>query len=150
MVHGSRDLEISGCMRKTIMMMGKIDEKGISYIQGRNWQSGVAAGYITWGIMTSTVQTNDISSILHLSLNVVKDRYHVDKLALFGSHARGDAREDSDIDILVDFVPGADLLDLSGLKLYFEDIFGRPVDVVPRRAIREELREAILADAVDI
>ena len=75
-------------------------------------------------------------------------RYHVDNLALFGS--RGDAREDSDIDILVDFSPGADLLDLSGLKLYYEDVFGRPVDVVPRRAIREELREAILADAIDI
>ncbi len=50
----------------------------------------------------------------------------------------------------MDFAPSADLLDLSGLKLYFEDVFGRPVDVVPRRAIREELREAILADVIDI
>lgn len=80
----------------------------------------------------------------------VKERYHVDKIALFGSHARGDPREDSDIDILVDFTPGADLLDLSGLKLYYEDIFGRSVDVVPRRSIREERRETILEDAMDI
>ena len=50
----------------------------------------------------------------------------------------------------MDFSPGADLPGLSGLKLYFEDAFGRPVDVVPGRAIREELREAILADAIDI
>ena len=100
--------------------------------------------------MTSAVQTDDISTTLHKSLNFVRKRYHVNKLALFGSHARGEGHEDSDIDILVDFAPGADLLDLSGLKLYFEDIFGRPVDVVPRRAIREELREAILADAIDI
>lgn len=100
--------------------------------------------------MSTAIQTKDISSTLHHSLDVVKERYHVDTLALFGSHARGDAREDSDIDILVDFAPGADLLDLSGLKLYFEDLFGRPVDVVPRRAIREELREAILADAMEI
>ena len=54
------------------------------------------------------------------------------------------------IDILVDFSPGADLLDLSGLKIYLEDLFGRTVDVVPKRAIREELKAAILADATYI
>jgi|GEM_PF-319517 len=125
-------------------------KRAFHIFKSRNQQSGMAAEYITGDMMTSAVQTKDISSTLHLSLNVVKERYHVDKLALFGSHARGEAREDSDIDILVDFAPGADLLDLSGLKLYLEDIFGRPVDVVPRRAIREELREAMLADAIDI
>jgi uncharacterized protein len=131
--------------------MGKIDEEGISYIQVEILKSLIwLQDTYTGDMMTSAVQTEDISYTLHLSLNVVKERYHVDKLALFGSRARGDAREDSDIDILVDFSPGADLLDLSGLKLYFEDVFGRPVDVVPRRAIREELREAILADAIDI
>ena len=100
--------------------------------------------------MAPALPPDTIVQILHNSLVEVKERYHVDKLALFGSHVRGDFREDSDIDILIDFSPGADLLDLSGLKLYYEDVFGRPVDVVPRRAIREELREAILADAIDI
>ncbi len=89
----------------------------------------------------------EISSSIRISLEVVKEKYHVDTIAIFGSWARGEAKEDSDIDLLVDFCPGADLLDLSGLKIYFEDMFGRPVDVVPRRAIREELKEAILADA---
>ena len=50
----------------------------------------------------------------------------------------------------MDFAPGIDFLDLSGLKLYFENVFGRPVDVVPRWAIRQELMEAIRSDAVDI
>jgi uncharacterized protein len=110
----------------------------------------MAAGYLYRRYDDISSSKEDISSTLHLSLNVVKERYHVDNLALFGSHARGDPREDSDIDILVDFTPGADLLDLSGLKLYFEDIFGRPVDVVPRRSIREELIESILTEAIDI
>ena len=73
----------------------------------------MAPGYTTGVIMTSAVQMKDIPSILHLSLNVAAERYHVDKLALFGSRARGDAREDSGIDILVDFSPGADLPCLS-------------------------------------
>ncbi|MDD1723772.1 MAG: nucleotidyltransferase domain-containing protein [Methanospirillum sp.] len=51
-------------------------------------------------------------------------------MALFGSHARGDARENSDTGILVDFSPGADLKSLSGLKLSFEDVSGRPVDAL--------------------
>jgi uncharacterized protein len=70
--------------------------------------------------------------------------------SLFGSRALGDARENSDIDIQVDFSPGSYLLDLSNLKLYYEDVFSRPVDVVPRRAIRQELREAIFTDAIEI
>jgi hypothetical protein len=101
-------------------------------------------------MMVPVLSTNTIFQTLQDSLNEAADRYHVDNIALFCSRARGDAREDSDIDILVDFSPGADLLDLSGLKLYYEDVFGRPVDVVLRRAIREELREAILADTIDI
>lgn len=100
--------------------------------------------------MTPVLSPDTIVQILQNSRVEVKERYHVDKITLFGSYARGDHREDSDIDILVDFTPGADLLDLSGLKLYYEDIFGRPVDVVPRRSIREELREGILTDAIDI
>lgn len=82
--------------------MGKIDEEGISYIQGEILKSpGWLQNTDTGDMMTSAEQTEDISSTLHLSLNVAAERYHVDKLALFGSRARGDAREDSDIDILM-------------------------------------------------
>ena len=69
--------------------------------------------------MAPAFYPDTIMKILENSLNVVKERYHVDKLALFGSRDRVYAREESNIDILVDFVPGADLLDLSGQKLYF-------------------------------
>jgi len=51
--------------------------------------------------MAPVISTNTIFRTLQDSLNEAADRYHVDKLALFGSRARGDAREDSDIDILV-------------------------------------------------
>ena len=71
--------------------MGKIDEKGISYIQGEILESpGYLQDTYMGDMMTSAGQTEDISSTLHLLLNVAAERYHVNKLALFGSRARCD------------------------------------------------------------
>lgn len=50
--------------------------------------------------------------------------------SLFGSVARGEQREDSDIDLLIDLPPGASLMDLSRLGLELEDALGRSVDLV--------------------
>jgi len=51
-------------------------------------------------------------------------------VAIFGSVARGDETPESDIDLLVEFEPGASLLDLARIKLDIEDFIGRTVDVV--------------------
>ena len=61
-------------------------------------------------------------------------------IALVGSVARGDDSKDSDFDFLVQFEDGADLFDLSGLRLDLEEILGRPVDVVPRSGVRDSHR----------
>jgi uncharacterized protein len=69
---------------------------------------------------------------------------------VFGSVARGDDVEGSDLDILVDTVPGATLFDLGGL---FEDLratLGVPVDVVTIRELPPEIREQVLAEAQPI
>ena len=79
---------------------------------------------------------------------VAMQRYRVRALALFGSAARGTWTADSDIDILADFEETADLFDLIGLANYLEDELTRRVDVVPRRALRPELRERVLAESV--
>ncbi|MFH0968430.1 MAG: nucleotidyltransferase domain-containing protein [Methanobacteriota archaeon] len=57
-------------------------------------------------MMTPALPPDTIVQILQDSLDEVKVRYHVDNLALFGSRPRGDAREDSDINILVSSWPG--------------------------------------------
>lgn len=69
-------------------------------------------------------------------------RWRIARLALFGSTARNEARDGSDIDLLVDFVPDAtwSLLDLVKLKEEFEALLGCPVDVIERRALRNPYR----------
>ncbi|MDD1729253.1 MAG: nucleotidyltransferase family protein [Methanospirillum sp.] len=77
-------------------------------------------------------------------------KYHITRIGIFGLVIRDEAGPGSEIDILVDFSDGASLLDHSGLKIYLEKIFGEPVDVIPERAIRAELRTPILSDVVYI
>ena len=80
----------------------------------------------------------------------LQERFHVRELGLFGSTARGEARLTSDVDILVDFEEGADLFTLSELGDFLEDRLGRKVDIIPKRKVRPELREAILSEAVPV
>jgi hypothetical protein len=80
----------------------------------------------------------------------IKERYKAKQLQLFGSFVRGEQKGSSDIDILVDFEEGADLFDLIGLEIFLEEELERKVDVVPRRALRVELQESILREAVSI
>ena len=77
-------------------------------------------------------------------------RYKVREIGLFGSWVRGEQHERSDIDVLVDFEEGADLFDWIGLALYLEEALGSPVDVVSRKALRPELRTAVLDQVVKV
>lgn len=72
--------------------------------------------------------------------------FKVRRIGLFGSYARQEQRQDSDIDLLVDFSDDADLFDLVELKYFLEDRLGHPVDIVPERALRDELRASVHAD----
>lgn len=71
-------------------------------------------------------------------------------IRLFGSRARGDARADSDVDLLVAFEEGRSLLDLSGLVLDLREILDRNVDVATERGLRPALRARVLREAVPL
>lgn len=74
-------------------------------------------------------------------------RYHVRELALFGSVLRDDFRDDSDIDVLVEFEPDArtSFFTLSALTRELETLFGRPVDVVPKPGLNPIIRDEVLS-----
>ena len=74
----------------------------------------------------------------------------VQHAALFGSRARGDDRPDSEIDIMVDIAPNADIdvYAYAGLKLFIAGLFDDPVDVVDREGLKSYVRPAATADAL--
>ena len=72
----------------------------------------------------------------------------VRRLGLFGSFARGDAREDSDMDFLVE-LDSMSFDRFMDVKLFLEDLFGRRVDLVPFNRIKPRIRAAILSEVVD-
>ena len=69
---------------------------------------------------------------------------------IFGSMARGEARPDSDLDLLVKLDPGQSLLDLIALKQDLEDLIGRKVDVLTEAAISPYIREQVLENAISL
>lgn len=75
--------------------------------------------------------------------------FGVRTLGIFGSHARGDARPDSDLDVLVE-IERRTFDDFMGVKLLLEDLFGRPVDLVLADRIKPRLRARILAEVVRV
>lgn len=66
----------------------------------------------------------------------IAPKYNLKKVTLFGSRANGNFREDSDIDLIVDFPKTAGLLTLISLKHKLEDIFNLNVDIVSRGGLK--------------
>lgn len=77
-------------------------------------------------------------------------RHRARNVRVFGSLARGEDNEDSDLDLLVTLEEGRSLLDLVGLKQDLEDLVHRPVDVVTERALSPYLRDRVLAEAIPL
>jgi uncharacterized protein len=72
------------------------------------------------------------------------------RIRVFGSVARGDTTEASDVDFLVDLEPDRNLLDLGGLLMDLQDLLQRDVDVVTERGLRPRVATRVLADAVEL
>ena len=101
--------------------------------------------------MTETRITRSTTlELLRANKATLEERFGITALALFGSTARDQARDGSDIDILVRFDGPATSKQYFGLQFYLEDLLGRPVDLVTQKALRKELRPYVEAEAVDV
>jgi predicted nucleotidyltransferase len=99
---------------------------------------------------SSTPTSQEVLSLLRQHRPLLRERYGVTTLRVFGSMARGTATPASDLDLLVRFDAPATARRFYGLQIFLEDLLGRHVDLVTEKALREEFRHRVEADAIAI
>ena len=93
---------------------------------------------------------DEIKKIIGQHRDVLAERYGIAVVGIFGSVVRGEQGQQSDIDLLADILRPISLLELVGAELYLNEILEAKVDLVPKRDVREELREIILREAIAV
>ncbi len=92
----------------------------------------------------------EVLELLRAHKPTLAERFGVTHLALFGSFARDQATDESDIDILVRFDGPATSRSYFGVQFYVEDLLGRRVDLVSDKALRPELRPYVEREALSV
>jgi len=90
----------------------------------------------------------EIKGILRNHIEELRQKYKVKEIAIFGSYVRGEQKEVSDVDVLVEFYEVPGLLKFIELERYLENLLGVKVDLVRKGALRKEIRESVLKEAL--
>ena len=91
----------------------------------------------------------NISCIKQLAIPIF-EKYGVSRASLFGSYARGENTEKSDVDILVEVSEDKNLFDMMDIQFALEDVLKKKIDLVEYKAIKPRLRPYILKDQIQI
>ncbi len=96
------------------------------------------------------MRRDEAISTLRAYMPALRREFGVQRIALFGSTARDEARDDSDLDILVAFDVTPTLDTFMGLKFFLEDHIGRKVDLVTPDALKPRMRPVVEREVVDV
>jgi len=91
---------------------------------------------------------NEIKAILTQDKLIIQKKYHVTELGIFGSYVRGEQKEDSDVDVLIDYTEAPSLLELLDLEYYLSELLGIKADVVTKKGLKYRYRKRILAEVI--
>lgn len=114
-------------------------------LDGMTEETNDQEGNTVPGASTVDVGDRDLESMIALMIPVLKEN-GVTKAGIYGSRATGEAREDSDLDLVVELPEKASLLDLVHLELELQDLLGIKVDVATYDGLHPRLRKRILTE----
>lgn len=92
----------------------------------------------------------DLIAILSQAMPDLRERYAVEHLDIFGSYARDEARQDSDVDVLVTFLGQPTFHGFMGLKEDLEARLGRRVDLVTLAGLKPRIKSSVLAELLHV
>jgi len=101
--------------------------------------------------MIQKTNLNEVESIikkLKESMAILRDKYNVKNLEIFGSYVRGEQKMRSDLDILVEFTETIDLFKYIELENYMGEILGVKVDLVMKDTLKPRIKDGILNEAI--
>ena len=93
---------------------------------------------------------DEIKEIIKKHKDELKEKYSVKEIGIFGSFVRGEAKEDSDVDILVEFEKPIGLFKFLELEEYLSNLIGREVDLVSKKALKPHIGKHILEEVVTV
>jgi hypothetical protein len=108
---------------------------------------------VNTAIKSSEKKTKDaayFSKIIRQHLQKLTQEYNISYLGIFGSYIRGEQKEDSDLDILVEFSKVPDLFEFIGLKQELSEILGVEVDLVMKDALKSGIGKRILEEVIQV
>ena len=96
------------------------------------------------------MKRNDVLRILQKERQELVDHYNISTLSVFGSVARDDARQNSDVDILVEFSQPVGLFQFIELQQRLEALLGSKVDLGTPRSLKPRIKERVLQEAIRV
>jgi predicted nucleotidyltransferase len=93
-------------------------------------------------------QLAEITALIQSHKPELVEKYGVSEIGIFGSVVRGEAREDSDVDVLVEFSRPTGFVAFMDLLYYLEDLFGVKVDLVTRNALKSRIGKRIMNEVM--
>jgi predicted nucleotidyltransferase len=96
------------------------------------------------------MKRNDVLRILQKERQQLVNQYNISTLSVFGSVARDDARQDSDVDILVEFSQPIGLFQFIELQQRLESLLGSKVDLGTPRSLKPRIKEQVLQEAIRV
>jgi len=93
---------------------------------------------------------NDIKQVLAVQKQSLCAKYQITELGVFGSYARGEQTEASDVDILVDYEIAPTFVMLVELRDYLSQLFEMKVDIVTKNGLKSRIKDRVLAEAIYI